>query len=167
MFQSLCFVLLLLFFFNLKNIVSKSMSCFSFAYFLLGFLFLNVKLKANKRPLKDISIQKIKKKIKKKNRKKWKSSTKTVKTSYFFFFFFNHSEFSDYHLHIYCYIHNISADVSSDILQMYLFEVGSQVFVAASHQTRLDTRANPELRTTSFIQSTGSLYSDSVNHNWV
>ena len=36
-----------------------------------------------------------------------------------------HSEFLDYCLQLYCYIHDISADVSSGLLQVFLVELES------------------------------------------
>ena len=62
---------------------------------------------------------------------------------------FYHKGFSDYclHLYCYCYFHNVSIDMSSGLLQ---------VFVELT-----------ELRTTSFIESTGVACSDSVSHNRV
>ena len=60
---------------------------------------------------------------------------------------FYHSRFSDYCLHFYCFIPNVSADMSSD-LQMFLSNSG----------------ACTELRSTSFIYSACS---DFVNHNRV
>ena len=66
-------------------------------------------------------------------------------------FAFYHEGFSDYCLHLYCYFHNVLTNMSTGLLQVFL--------------------SNPEtyteLRTTSFIGSTGIACSDSVSHNWV
>ena len=40
--------------------------------------------------------------------------------------FFYRSGFSDYYLHLYCYIHNVLADVFSGFLQVFLIELRSQ-----------------------------------------
>ena len=45
---------------------------------------------------------------------------------------FYHSEFSDYYLHLYCYIHNVSADMSSSLLQMFV-EIGSLYLIHRGH----------------------------------
>ena len=37
---------------------------------------------------------------------------------------FYHYGFSDYCLHLYCYFHNVSADMSSDLLQVFV-ELGN------------------------------------------
>ena len=55
--------------------------------------------------------------------------------------------FSDYCLHIYCYFHNVSADMPSDLLQVFV-DLGN-------------------LHRTSFIESTGVACSDPVSHNRV
>ena len=39
--------------------------------------------------------------------------------------YFYHSEFSDYGLHLYCYILNVSADMSSGPLSVFLVELGN------------------------------------------
>ena len=36
------------------------------------------------------------------------------------FFYFHHSGFSDYCLYLYCYFHNVSADMSSGLLQVFV-----------------------------------------------
>ena len=38
---------------------------------------------------------------------------------------FYHSGFLDYCLHLYCYIHNVRADISSAFLLVFLVELGS------------------------------------------
>ena len=40
--------------------------------------------------------------------------------------YFYHSEFGGSYLHLYCHIHNVSVDVSSGLLQVFLVELGSQ-----------------------------------------
>ena len=55
-------------------------------------------------------------------------------------------KFSDYCLHLYCYFHNVSAYMSSGLLQVFV-ELGNL------HGT------------SNFIESTGVAYSDSVSHN--
>ena len=59
-----------------------------------------------------------------------------------------HLGFLDYCLHLYCYFHKVSANMSSGFLQVFV-ELGN-----------FD-------RTTSFIKSTGVACSDSVSHNLV
>ena len=43
---------------------------------------------------------------------------------------FYHTGFSDYYLHFYCYIHNVSADVSSRLLQVFLVELRSLLWTS-------------------------------------
>ena len=63
---------------------------------------------------------------------------------------FYHEGFSDYCLHLYCYFHNISADMSLGFLQVFV-ELGN-----------LHGTSNYV-----FIESTGMACSDSVSHNSV
>ena len=69
---------------------------------------------------------------------------------------FYHSEFSDYYLHLYCYIHNILADLFSGLLQVFLVKLGSL------HRT---------LNSVLYLIYGGCLLACSVffsvNHNWV
>ena len=63
---------------------------------------------------------------------------------------FYHKGFSDYCLHLYCYFHNVSADMSSGFFRCWS---NSGTFT--------------ELQTTFFIESTGVACSDSISHNRV
>ena len=58
--------------------------------------------------------------------------------------------FLDYCLHLYCYFHNVLADMSSGLLQVFV-----------------KLRNLHGLRTMSLIESTGVACSDSISHNWV
>ena len=64
--------------------------------------------------------------------------------------YFYHLGFSDYFIHLYCYFHNVSADMSSGLLQVFV-ELGTYT----------------ELRIKSFIESTEVACSHSVSHNRV
>ena len=61
---------------------------------------------------------------------------------------FQSLRFSDYCLHLYCYFHNVSADMSFGLLQVFV------------------DRGNLH-GTSNFIESTGVTCSDSVSHNRV
>ena len=62
-----------------------------------------------------------------------------------------YSGFSDYGLHLYCYIHKVLADIFSGLFQVFLVELGS-----------LKGTSNLVLYLINGVAS-----SDCINHNWV